>query len=469
MTALTPLALGDGGFVASAEEARAFLAAHPDIETFEIYFTGLSGVPRGKRVRRSELMAIYEFGRLLPSTLLTLDITGQDCLEDDAFLAEGDADRLGRPVPGALSPAPWLGPEMGQLMLGMYELDGRPNMLDPRHILRRVVERFARDGLTPVVACELEFYLLDVERDGAGAPQIPRLALTGERQSILDVYGLKRLEEVADLLRELWSGCDLQKVPLQGAIAEYSPAQFELVLRHRADALAAGDDAVKYKRLVKSVAARHGFAATFMAKPWTACAGSGMHLHVSVNDAAGRNIFASEDPAGTPALRHAIGGMRAALSESLAIFAPNANSYRRFKPQSYAPITANWAINNRTVALRVPAGPALSRHIEHRVAGADANPYLALAAMLAGVHHGLTQKLDPGPPTLGNGYAADKAGLALPTNWHAALDAYDHSGLLKDYLGEEGYGIYGAVKRAELTRFSGMVSAQDHEWCLDNA
>ena len=469
MTALRPLPFSGSAAVADPQEAERVLAAHPELQFFDVYFTNLSGVPRGKRLRRSEIPGIFDFGRLLPSTVLSLDITGQDSLEGEALWSEGDADRVGRPVPGSLAPAPWLGPDMGQLMLSMFELDGRPNLLDPRHILSRIIARFAEAGLVPVVACELEFYLIDARRDGTGVPRPAPSPVTGEDPVTLDVYGLRRLEEHAAFLRALWAACDALRVPLEGAIAEYSPSQLELVLHHRPDALAAADDAVTYKRLVKSLALAHGFEATFMAKPWTERIGSGLHLHVSVNNAQGENIFASEDPAGAAPLRHALGGLKALLPESVAIFAPNANSYRRFKPHSYAPMTANWAVNNRTAALRIPAGPASGRHIEHRVAGADANPYLALAALLAGVHHGLTQKLDPGKPVEGNGYGAENAGPALPHHWHAALDLFERSEILKEYLGEAGFMTYAAIKRAEQARFSETVTALDYDWCLYNA
>jgi glutamine synthetase len=204
-----------------------------------------------------------------------------------------------------------------------------------------------------------------------------------------------------------------------------------------------------------------------MAKPFTGRAGSGLHLHVSVNNAAGENIFASEDPAGTPALRHAIGGMKDLLAPSMAIFAPNANSYRRFRANSYAPVAPTWGVNNRTVSLRVPAGPAKGRHIEHRVAGADANPYLALATMLAGVHHGISQGIDPGPPVVGDGYAAAAAmDLRLPANWFAAVDRFEASDVLRDYLGDRFVTMFGKVKRIEQDRFFEVVSALDYDWYL---
>jgi len=244
----------------------------------------------------------------------------------------------------------------------------------------------------------------------------------------------------------------------------------ELTLRHGPDAVRAADEAVAYKRIAKGVAVRHGVEATFMAKPFSERAGSGLHLHVSVNDANGDNIFASEDPAGTPALRHAVGGMKATLADGMAIFAPNANSYRRFRANSYAPVAPTWGVNNRTVSLRVPAGPAKGRHIEHRVAGADANPYLALAAMLAGVHHGLSKTVDPGPPVVGDGYAAAAASdLRLPTTWFAAVDHFERSDVMRDYLGDRFVTMFGKVKRTEQDRFFEVVSPLDYDWYLKNA
>src|SRR5580698_4580733 len=150
--------------IADAEEARRFLDAHPEVQFFEILFTAMSGVPRGKRLRRHELMAVYEYGRFLPGSVLVCDITGQDVEATGLVWEDGDADRLARPAPGTLVPAPWLGADTGQVITSMYELDGRPNDLDPRHVLRRVLDRFAADRLIPVVACELEFYLVDQAR-----------------------------------------------------------------------------------------------------------------------------------------------------------------------------------------------------------------------------------------------------------------------------------------------------------------
>jgi glutamine synthetase len=456
--------------IADPDEARRFLDAHPEVQFFEILFTALSGVPRGKRLRRHELMAIYEYGRFLPGSVLVCDVTGQDCEDTGLVWEDGDADRLAKPAPGTLVKAPWLGDDVAQVITSMYELDGRPNDLDPRHVLRGVLERFAADGLTPVVACELEYYLIDPIRTAGGGIRLAAAPGTGERPSLHGVYGLREIEDFSGFLRELWAAADVQGVPLEGAISEYAPGQLELTLKHGPDALRAADEALMYKRIAKGVAVRHGAEASFMAKPFSDRAGSGLHLHVSVNDAAGDNVFASENPAGTPALRHAVGGMKATLADGMAIFAPNANSYRRFRANSYAPVAPTWGVNNRTVSLRVPAGPPKGRHIEHRVAGADANPYLALAALLAAVHHGLTHAIDPGPPVEGDGYAAAaKSNLRLPANWFAAVDHFEGSAVMRDYLGDRFVTMFGKVKRTEQDRFNEVVSTLDYDWYLKNA
>ena len=453
--------------VADPEEARRFLEVHPDVQFIEVLFTALSGVPRGKRLRRHELMAVYEQGRFLPGSILVCDVTGRDCEETGLVWEDGDADRVARPAPGTLVRAPWLGDDTAQVLTSLYELDGTPCDLDPREVLRRVLARFAADGLTPVVACELEYYLVDRGRTAAGGVELAASPVTGERPSLHGVYGLRELEDFAGFLRDLWATADVQGVPLEGAISEYAPGQLELTLKHGPDALRAADEALMYKRLAKGVAVRHGCEATFMAKPFSDRAGSGLHLHVSVIDAKGHNIFASEDPSGAPVLKHAVGGMKTLLGESMAIFAPNANSYRRFRANSYAPVAPTWGVNNRTVSLRVPAGSAQSRHIEHRVAGADANPYLALAALLAGVHHGLTGKIDPGPPVVGDGYAAAaQANLRLPANWFAAVDAFERSSVLRDYLGDRFVTMFAKVKQIEQDRFFEVVSPLDYDWYL---
>ena len=456
--------------IATIEECKKFLNDHPDIDTIQLFFTNLSGVPRGKNLRRHDLLPVFEHGRYLPGTMLALDITGEDVEESGLVWDDGDADRLGKAVAGSLAPMPWMGAHQAQLMLSVYELDGKPCIYDPRHVLAAVINRFKPLGMVPVIACELEFFILDRQRDGLGKQQPPASQLTGYRPWDIQVYGLRELDDVTPFLRDLYTACDAQNIPAETAISEYAAGQLEITLRHKADALRAADDAIMYKRIVKGVAIQHGFEATFMAKPFSDRAGNGMHLHVSLADEKGNNLFASDAPEGSPLLKHAVAGMMQMLPESMAIFAPNANSYRRFRANSYAPVAPTWGVNNRTVSLRVPAGPSHTRHIEHRASGADANPYLALAALLAGIHHGITQKLDPGAPISGNGYAqAQDSRLTLPRNWFAAQDLFDRSELLSSYFGKSFAKVFSAVKRTEQDRFFGQVTELDYDWYLRNA
>jgi glutamine synthetase len=250
-------------------------------------------------------------------------------------------------------------------------------------------------------------------------------------------------------------------------MSEYAPGQYEITLLHRDDALRAIDDAILFKRLIRASALKHGLTACFMPKPFADQAGSGMHMHVSVQDESGYNAFAAEDPAGTPLLRHAIGGLQKTMAESMLIFAPNANSYRRFRHQSYAPMAPTWGINNRSVSLRVPAGPPSSRHIEHRVSGADANPYLVAATVLAGVHSVIAAKLDPGPPIAGNGYESGIA-ASLPRDWLGAINAAEGSMFLREALGEEFLRAYLAIKTQEWDKYNALVPSTDHDWYLDS-
>jgi glutamine synthetase len=450
--------------LASRAEIDAFLAANPDIQAVQIMITDPSGVLRGKAVRVHELERIFDSGRQVAGSILGLDITGQDVDATGLVWDTGDADMTARPIAKTLVRAPWIAAPTGQLMLTMFDGTGAPAAADPRHALVRMIGRFASAGLTPVVACEIEFYLLKEEAGGKLVPAGGGRA--GERQKI-DAYSLQRLDDLAPVFDEVYRGAAAQGLPAETLMSEYSPGQFEITLHHRDDALRAVDEAVMFKRVLRGAAQKHGYIACFMAKPFTARAGSGLHVHVSVNDPKGMNLFASEEPAGTPLLRHAIGGMKASMAESMAVFAPNANSYRRFVSESYAPTAPIWGVNNRSVSLRVPAGPALSRHVEHRIAGADANLYLAVATVLGGALRGIRENLDPGPPVEGNGYAQVKERV-LPTTWRRALMLAERSEFLGDALGADFLKIFLAIKEQECERFSAEVSELDYAWYLRN-
>ncbi|VXC14766.1 Glutamine synthetase [Pseudomonas sp. 8AS] len=451
---------------ASPTEAQEFLANNPDIEAIELFILDANGVPRGKLLHRDELLSLHQHGRPLPSTILGLTLRGEDVENSGLVWDVGDVDCTAYPLAGSLTRLPWRKHPTAAVQVSMHPQSGMPAAVaDPRHLLSRIIAALQADGFHPVMACELEFYLLDARRDALGRPQ-PALDADGGRPHSTQVYGLRELEQLEPFLADLYAACKAQGIPARTAISEYAPGQVEITLEH-GEALTAMDQAVRYKRLVKGVAHAHGMQACFMAKPFAEHAGTGMHMHVSLADDTGRNLFASADPAGTPLLRQAVGGMLACLLDSLLLFCPNANSYRRFRANSYAPLARIWGVDNRTVSLRVPGGPASSRHIEHRICGSDANPYLAAAAMLAAIHHGIREQIDPGVPVQGNGYSQVKD--FIPTDWLSALNALEQSTWAHQAFGADFIRVYLAIKQAEYRQFMGEVGEQDWRWYLSNA
>jgi len=445
-------------------QARAWLSKHPHVRAVDLLLPDQMGIPRGKRVTVAELEGVHHNGLLLPASMFALDVLGGTVQATGLGFDEGDADRVCLPVPGSLAIVPWLGGEVAQMQVAMYDHDRTPFFGDPRHALERVVGRVLEAGLRPVMAVELEFYLVDRERTPDGCVQPPRQPLTGRREHKTQINSMQELEEYSAVLSAIDAAAREQDLPTGTVLAEYGPGQFEVNLHHVDDALLACDHAIRLKRLVKGVALQHGFEATFMPKPYRDHAGSGAHLHVSMLDAAGHNIFAADDPAGSPALRHAIGGLAATINDTMAVCAPTANSYRRFQPEAYVPLNPSWSINNRGVAFRVPHGPPASRRVEHRVAGADANPYLLAAMVLAGMHLGITRKLDPGPVLAGNAYRDTSP--SIPLSWPEAIVAFERSAFARDYLGERFAKLYAQTRRGEMQDFSSYVSPLEYSWYL---
>ncbi|MFN4230928.1 glutamine synthetase family protein [Parvibaculum sp.] len=451
---------------ADEKEAADFLAAHPETVQIQAFLTDPSGVARGKVLRPEELATAYCDGRPLPCSIQSLDMLGADVLETGLVWEEGDSDRPCFPVAGTLTHAPWHDIPTAQVILASYERDGSPTPADPRHALQRTVNALEAMGLKPVVAIELEFYLVD--RDAAASRRLaPPAAPNGFAPAHLQAYLMQDLEDFSPVLNDIFDGAKKMGLPARTLISEYAPGQFEIVLEHRDDAMRAADDAILYKRLVKGVADRHGLVATFMAKPYADLSGSGMHVHVSLAGEGKDNLFAGEGSNLTPHLAHAIGGLEAAMAESMAFFAPNANSYRRFRKNSYAPLAPAWAVDNRSVPLRVTAGRPETRHLEHRVCGADANPYVALAAVLAGIAEGIEKKIEPSEPVTGDGYGQREA--TLPLNWWKALETARNSSFLAERLGKEFTNIFLTIKEVECDRFFASVSDVDVEWYLRNA
>ena len=460
-------------------ELEAYLAVHTDTAYVDGVLPDLCGVMRGKRFPRAELRKLFEHGFTLPYSTLFLEVTGACGDPLGRGFSDGDPDGLAVPVPGTLKPVPWSGDETAQVLVTLRDSAGQPASFEPRNIALRAVDHFTAQGLTPRVAFELEFYLLEASLAEDGQPQALKLPLRGtERRSVgaheTQVYGVAELGRVSEVLHEIYRAGQAQGLPLSAASSEYGPGQFEINLNYCDDAVLAADHCVHLRHLVRSVAERHGLRASFLAKPFMQHSGSGMHVHVSALDNNGVNVFAPPTPAGEPdgkrlascseQLRYAVGGTLATLYDAMAIFAPNVNSYRRFGPNLYVPVSRSWTVNNRSGAVRVPSGPLDARRLEHRMASADANPYLVLACVLAGMHSGMERSLDPGPPAQGNSCA--QVDPEVPLDWAAALDRLDASRPMRDYLGDDYIDLYCATKRAERARFFDRPSRREMEWYL---
>jgi glutamine synthetase len=327
-----------------------------------------------------------------------------------------------------------------------------------------VKDKLAELGLHATIACEFEFYVLDKTNDAKGRPQAPINPATGMRETANEVYGITELDGFMGLLKEIDEAAAAQGVPASGATAEFAPGQYEINLNHESDVLVACDHAVMLRNLIGAITRKHGFVSSFMAKPFPDQTGNGMHVHVSVQDEQGNNVFDNGADDGSDTLRHAIGGVQELLADSMAIFAPNLNSYRRFGPNLFVPVNASWGYNNRSVAFRVPNGPAHARRIEHRVTGADANPYLVVAAILAGIHYGIVNKCDPGAPAEGN--ACDIVDENIPFYLPSALKRLRNSEPMREYFGAEYVDVYAETKILEYDKFNSEISALEYDWYL---
>lgn len=445
----------------SLSEAADFLSQNPQVEGIDVVMTDCHGIGRGKIIRRHELESLYLTGRAMPGSLFGQDVAGDDVDASGLVLNDGGSDKRCWPLPGTLGLQPHT--RRGQVLVSMYEPDGTPFDAEPRHALIRQIERARAAGFSPLGAFELEFYLVDRERDAEGRYQPARYALTGRRPLARNTMSVDELDEMSPFFDAVYEGARHLDLPLESLISEYAVGQYELTIHYR-DLARAADDVIVAKRLIRSVARRFGMEACFMAKPFGRQAGNGMHLHLSLADPAGGNLFADDaDGKLSPLMLHAIAGVRDTLGDTMLVLAPFLNSWRRFASTVYSPASDSWGLDNRTTAIRVPATVGKARHFEHRVAGVDANPYLVAAVVLAGVLDGVAAEADPGPPNEGR-LAGNSLGGRLPRSWLDAIETFERSAFAKEALGVRLHRGFAAVKYAEWERLAHEVS--DTEWQL---
>lgn len=441
-------------------EYAAFCEAHGRPERVELMLCDLNAVLRGKWLPGDDEKKLSKGGVRLPLSTYAPNILGEEVEATGLGIAIGDPDGHLFPVAGSLRPVPWArasGGSVAQVLCEMVDDTGEIAPYSPRQQLAAMAVRFAERGLTPVVATELEFYLYKPREDTSDAPTPPDRSPTAQN------YDLDVLDRTQAILDNILDAAYDQGMNPDTLIAEYGPGQFEVNFHHTDDVMKAADDALYFRRMVRGVARAHGMAATFMAKPYADYPGNGMHAHVSVLDESGANIFdAGEGPSAK--LSQAVAGTLATMEELQAIFAPHMNSYRRFQKNSFAPHTPDWGIDNRAAAVRLPEVSGPGARLEHRIAGADANPYLVLTAVLGGMLYGLDNPDLPlrAPLDEDNVDFADP----LTADWATAVDCFAESEVARDMFLPGYRDIYTAVRRDEISQLTTAISQIEYRTYL---
>jgi glutamine synthetase len=444
-------------------EAADLNAADPSAR-IEVLLVGMNGDLRGKMIPLGAEDKVWKNTVRLPASTQSLDIWGDD--NDDITglsLTLGDPDGICVPDKGSLTTLPWGPAGSKQVLATMHTLEGEPHFICPRAILASVLKRYEERGLTPVVATELEFYVIEDDWRETGKPRPPQaLTYRGEPNGfqLYDMSATAAMAEYLDIIRRY---CDDMGLPADATTAEFGPGQFEVNLLHKPNALAAADDCIYLKRVVDFAARRLGLRSTCMAKPYGDQAGSGLHVHASIIDKDGKNILDAKG--GDPVkLRSVTAGMLQTMQDAQLIFAPLANSYRRFQPGSFAPDKVDWGFGNRGTAVRIPDKDGPAARVEHRVAGADAHPHLLLAAILGGMLLGLDEDLDPGPVTTPT--SAPENPAMLTHDFLTAVDRFRNSPFIADVFGAGYQKLYGDTKRKEAIAYLRTVSSFDYQTYL---
>lgn len=431
----------------------AYCAQHGVPDRLELMLCDMNSVLRGKWLPGEEVDKLTSGQVRLPLSTYVPSIFGWEVEQTGYGIEVGDPDGILVPVPSTLRPVPWARGKVAQVLVEMSDDTGQISELSTRQILSRMLDRLADQGLRPVVATELEFYVVKSRKVADAAPEPP------ERLPEAQNYDLEVLSRKADMLNDILSASAAQGLPTDTLIAEYGPGQFEINFHHTDDVLAAADVAQMFRRLVRSVVASHGFEATFMAKPYADNPGSGMHAHVSMLGRDGQNVFSSDDDEPSDRLKHAVGGVLSTMRDLQALFAPHMNSYRRFQVNSFAPAQTVWGLDNRAAAVRLPETQGPGARLEHRICGADVNPYLALTAILGGMEYGMRNKVDPGPPMEGE---ANTNAQRLSHDWLRSVERLENSELAADILGPTFRDIYVTVRKNEIAELTTQITPQEY-------
>lgn len=441
------------------EAARDWIAGRR-VDEVECIIGDIAGVARGKAMPASKFATQTSY--FLPNSIFLQTITGE--WADPPSGAFTEPDMILVPDFSSACAAPWTADVTLQIIHDAQDQKGNPIATAPRNVLKRIVDLYLKEGWQPIVAPEMEFFLVARNID-PNMPVIPPMGRSGRRAAGKQAYSMSAVDEYGKVIDDIYDFAEAQGLEIDGILQEGGAGQVEINLAH-GDPVRLADEIFFFKRLIREAALRHDCFATFMAKPIEGEPGSAMHIHHSVVDAkTGKNIFSARDGSETPAFLHFIAGLQNHLPGAVALLAPYVNSYRRYVPDFAAPINLEWGRDNRTTGLRVPISGPEARRIENRLAGMDCNPYLGIAASLACGYLGLKAGKMPKPECVGDAYMNE---TDLPYNLGDALDLLEEDEALREVLGAEFCGVYDSVKRNEYKEFLQVISPWEREHLLLN-
>jgi glutamine synthetase len=435
-----------------------------NITEIECLVPDMSGIPRGKILPAQKFLQSFgDRGLRLPEAIFVQTISG-DYPPDEEVTSPTNADVYLRPDPESIRLVPWYDEPTAQIIADCVYADGSPVDISPRAVLRRVLALYEARGWRPIVAPEVEFYLVKVNTD-PDYPLEPPIGRNGRPETARQSYGIDAVNEFDPLFEDVYDYCERQDIDIDTLTHEAGAAQMEINFNH-GEALSLADQVFLFKRTVRQTALRHNVYATFMAKPMQNEPGSSMHIHQSLLDReTGENLFGTPDGEDTPLFHAHIAGLQKYLPAAMPLLAPNVNSYRRLLRYSDAPINVQWGRDNRTTGLRVPVSSGAARRVENRVAGADANPYLAIAASLAAGYLGMAENLEPSDPVEGSAY---ELAHTLPRHLSDALQKLTRSRPMRQVLGERFVSALTQVKQHEYDAYQRVISSWEREFLLLN-
>ncbi|QBF32774.1 glutamine synthetase family protein [Thalassococcus sp. S3] len=442
------------------EAAQAYLDGRK-LDEVECVIADLPGIARGKAVPASKFARQTSFH--LPDSIFFQTITGDwgEAAGEEGFI---ERDMIMKPDMSTATAAPWTGDWTLQVIHDAHDRDGTPIPFSPRNVLKRVVELYHERGLNPVVAPEMEFFLVARNLDPAKDIE-PMMGRSGRPAAARQAYSMTAVDEFGPVIDDIYDFAEAQGFEIDGITQEGGAGQLEINLRH-GHPVKLADEVFYFKRLIREAALRHDCFATFMAKPIADEPGSAMHIHHSLLDiATGQNAFAGPQGGETDAFFYFIAGLQNHLPSAMAVMAPYVNSYRRYVKDHAAPINLEWARDNRTTGIRIPLSGPEARRVENRIAGMDCNPYLGIAASLACGLLGLEEELRPDRQFKGDAYEGEGD---IPRVMGQALDIFDGATPLHRVLGEEFSRVYSIVKRAEYEEFLQVISPWEREHLLLN-